>query len=68
MLYLLSIYFNLRIDEKKFEQSMKQVNFSKIVERDYLGNEISVIWNTPLFEEEKKFDNPMPSPIEDYKQ
>ena len=27
-----------------------------------------VVPQSSLFEEEKKFDNPMPSPIEDYKQ
>lgn len=50
MLYLLSIYFNLNIDEKKFEESIKQVNFTKIVERNYSTIPFSIVWNVPLFE------------------
>jgi len=48
ILYLLSIYFHLRIDEKKFEETIKKVNFAKIVERDYETG--TAIWNMPLFE------------------
>lgn len=48
ILYLLSIFFHLKINEEKFEETIKKVNFAKIVERDYETK--TVIWNTPLFE------------------
>lgn len=47
ILYLLAIHFNLKIPEEMIEETIKQVNFSKIVERDYSTN--SIKWNTPLF-------------------
>lgn len=50
ILYLLSIYFNLNISLEKFEQTIKQVNFTKIVDRDYSEITYKVVWHVPLFE------------------
>lgn len=49
ILYLLSVHFNLILPEEKFEQTIKQVNFSKIIERDYSNKTIK--WNISLFYE-----------------
>lgn len=48
ILYLLSLYFGVKMDEIKFEKTIKQVNICKIVERDL--NTKSLTWNEPLFE------------------
>ena len=51
VLYLLSIYFGLQINEVRFEKTIKQINFSKIVEFDFENDCIK--WNIKLFKEEK---------------
>lgn len=55
VLYLLSLHFGLKIDSEKFEKTIKQVNFVKIVERDYSANTelFTVRWNISLFENQE---------------
>lgn len=50
ILYLLSLYFGIVIPESKFEQTIKQINFIKVVERNYKSDSNDLIWNVPLFE------------------
>lgn len=55
ILYLLAVFFNLKIDEEKFEETIKKVNFAKIVERDY--DFVTVKWNISLFDEQNIEDD-----------
>jgi len=50
LLYLLGVFYNLKTSGIIPEETIKQVNFSKIVTRDYEGEVPSVLWNIPLFE------------------
>lgn len=54
-LYLLGIYFNLKVDSTCPDEVIKAVNVLKIVEKDYSSQGDSVVWNTNLFTDE---DNP----------
>lgn len=58
VLYLLSLYFELNIDSVKFEKTIKQVNFVKLVERDYAAQTTpyTIKWNIALFENQQ-FDD-----------
>lgn len=47
LLALLGIYYNLDIDKVVPEEVVKQINLTKIVEKDYTSN--SIQWNMPLF-------------------
>jgi len=49
LLYLIGTYFNLRTQDIISEQTMKQVNFSKIITRDYSKTPHETVWNIPLF-------------------
>lgn len=53
LLYLLGVYYNLNTKDHIPEEIIKQVNFSKIVTRDYDGEVPTVKWNIPLFEGEE---------------
>lgn len=53
LLYLLGVYYNLNTKDHIPEEIIKQVNFSKIVTRDYDGEVPAVKWNIPLFEGEE---------------
>jgi len=55
LLYLLSVHFKLNIDERKFEQTIRQINFTKIVDREYTEDSVLIKWNMPLFVEETKY-------------
>lgn len=47
-LVLLGIYFNLDINKVYSEETIKSINLTKIVDKDYNTN--TIIWNIPLFE------------------
>ncbi len=53
LLYLLGVYYNLNTKDHIPEEIIKQVNFSKIVTRDYDTEVPTVKWNIPLFEGEE---------------
>lgn len=63
LLYLLAIHFNLKT-EIISEQTLKQVNFSKIIERDYENDK--VVWNLELFLSSEKNEDAW-SWIEDWR-
>lgn len=58
VLYLLSLYFGLKIDSVKIEKTIKQINFVKLVERDYNAQTTpyTIKWNVPLFENQQVND------------
>jgi hypothetical protein len=49
LLCLLGIYYNLDVDTVVPEETIKAINLTKIIERDYSSNKISIVWNVPLF-------------------
>lgn len=50
LLYLLGVFYGIKTNGIITEKTIKQVNFSKIVTRDYEDESASVLWNIPLFE------------------
>lgn len=46
-LCLLAIYFNLDADKIIPDALLKQINLTKIIEKDYTSN--TIVWNIPLF-------------------
>lgn len=46
-LFLLGVYFNLDVEKMCSEETIKAINLTKIVEKDY-GNK-TLKWNIPLF-------------------
>lgn len=54
-LCLLGIKHGLELDEVWFERTLKQINLTKIIERDYITRE--VVWNIALYEDEPVIKN-----------
>ena len=61
LLYLLGVFFGVKTKDHISEEVAKQVNFSKIVTRDYDKDPPEVTWNIPLFQ-----DGPGNDPVWDW--